>query len=344
MSSRTPNINPAIEHISGISERLRNRVVDLAGNRVRVANFIGTDQENDLTDPPNCEGFGRIRHFRRCSNSWLNDPLPMDPACAALGLEPCDMLKAQVFQIAACNFSCWYCFVPVELISADAGTSGWLPASQLVEMYTKIADPPSVIDLSGGHPELAPEWVIWMMEELRIRGLDERVYLWSDDNLSVDYVWRFLSEPQMELLTSYRNYSKVCCLKGYDSESFAFNTGRDPILFDNQLILLSKYLSLGIDLYAYVTFTTSSTTKISDRMQRFLDALQSLDYNLPLRTVPLEIKLFSPVRNRVNMVRQQAITNQYVVAEAWQRELERRYSSTERAQKIQEVRIARRAG
>ena len=51
-----------------------------------------------------------------------------------------------------------------------------------------------VLDLTGGQPDLVPEWILWMMCELRARGLERKVYVWSDDNLSNDYFWRFLSE------------------------------------------------------------------------------------------------------------------------------------------------------
>ncbi len=65
-----------------------------------------------------------------------------------------------------------------------------------------------------------------MMRELIDRGLDDDVYLWSDDNLSNDYFWAFLSVEDRALIRAYKNYGKVCCFKGYDSESFAFNTMR----------------------------------------------------------------------------------------------------------------------
>jgi len=33
--------------------------------------------------------------------------------------------------------------------------------------------------LTGGATRLSAEWVPWMMQELRSKGLDRRVYLWS---------------------------------------------------------------------------------------------------------------------------------------------------------------------
>jgi len=48
-----------------VSARYRAQAVDLENQRLLVTNFRGTEQEQDLSEPPNCEGFGRLRHFRR---------------------------------------------------------------------------------------------------------------------------------------------------------------------------------------------------------------------------------------------------------------------------------------
>ena len=58
--------------------------------------------------------------------------------------------------------------------------------------------PPLVIDLTGGQPDITPEWVPWMMEALIDRGLSNHVYLWSDDNLSNDFFWKYLTEEQIK--------------------------------------------------------------------------------------------------------------------------------------------------
>src|SRR5688572_18884496 len=81
-------------------------------------------------------------------------------------------------------------------------------------------------------------------------SLEEKIYLWSDDNLSNDYFWQFLMPEDIELIGTYRNYGKVCCFKGFDSASFSFNTKAAPELFDQQFRLFKRYLGLGIDIYA----------------------------------------------------------------------------------------------
>src|SRR2546425_8960106 len=179
---------PACIDTDAQSAHYRAASIDLSNRRLLITKFSGSEQEKALSEPANCQGYGRIRHFRRAkSDGWPSNPLPIDPACKALGLPPTDMLRAQVFQNAACNWRCWYCFVPFSLLAANQKYADWLNPTTLVDLYLSQYDPPPVIDLSGGEPSLVPEWVPWMMAELRTRGLDRKVYLWSDDNLSNDY-------------------------------------------------------------------------------------------------------------------------------------------------------------
>lgn len=321
-----------------VSARYRAAAIDVASRHLLITNFKGTEQEPDLSEPPNCGGFGRIRHFRRStSDSWPANPLPIDPACKALGLAPTNLLRAQIFQNAVCNWRCWYCYVPYQLLSGSRTRSDWKSASTLVDLYLDQPDPPRIIDLSGGQPDLTPEWVPWMMEELRHRRLDKEVYLWSDDNLSNDYFWRFLSDSDRELVATYPNYGRTCCFKGFDDISFSFNTSAPPELFAQQFALFRRILALGVDAYAYATFTTPKSHDIGDSMKRFLDRLQELDVNLPLRTIPLEIQPFTPVEPRLNAPRRDALENQWTAIEGWHRELEDRFSATLRSTNIADI-------
>jgi len=325
-----------------LSERYRRESIDLKGRRLLITNFHNTDQEKDLSEPANAAGFGRVRHFRRTTTQgWPSNPLPIDPACKALGLQSVDRLRAQVFQNASCNWRCWYCFVPFDLLAANRKYSDWLTPTQLIDLYLRQENPPKVIDLTGGQPDLVPEWIPWMMNELSSRGLSENTYLWSDDNLSNDYFWHFLTNKDRELISGYKNYGRVCCFKGFDADSFSFNTGAEPQLFERQFALMRDLVSTGIDLYAYVTITTPSITNLSDRMKLFIDRLQVLDHNLPLRTIPLEIQLFTPVIKRLDETKRHSLKNQWTAVEAWLKELESRFTSRERATNIAEVQLGR---
>ena len=322
------------------SARYRSAAVDLENHKLLITNFHGTEQEGDLSEPANCNGFGRIRHFRLgTGDRWVKNPLPIEPAGRAMSLSDNTQVRAQVFQNAVCNWRCWYCFVPFNLLNANARHSSWLTPAELIDLYLADQTPASMIDLSGGQPDLTPEWLPWMMEEITRRGLSEKVYLWSDDNLSNDYFWRYLSASDRKLIQSYRNYGRVACFKGIDRESFAFNTGADAALFDQQFDLFRRFLSLEIDLYAYVTFTTPSADDLENRVCAFVDRLQQLHPMLPLRTVPLEIQPFSPVQGRLRSEHLGALENQYVVQKLWLAELDARFPTEIRSQSICDTKL-----
>lgn len=323
------------------SSQWRDAGLDIESKRVLVTNYLGTEQEVDLREPPNCDGFGRIRHFRRATGlGWPPNPLPIDPASKALGIQPGDVLHAQIFQNAVCNWRCWYCFVPFNLLSANQNHAKLMSASELLDLHLAQADPPRVIDLTGGQPDLTPEWVPWMLQEIQMRNLENDIYLWSDDNLSTDYFWRYLSDADIDLVRNAKNYGRVCCFKGFDEESFTFNTLAEGDLFTRQFDLFQRFMELGIDVYAYVTLTSPTADQIAERIRRFVDRLQSLHPNLPLRTVPLEIRMFAPVHRRVKLDQQRALKIQNAAVEAWNLEIEERYSLDERTSPITEISLA----
>jgi uncharacterized Fe-S cluster-containing radical SAM superfamily protein len=334
---------PAID-TERFSEEMRRRGVDRDARALRITNFTGSQQEQDFSEPANCEGFGRIRHFRRqTSRGWPENPLPVDPAARALGIEETpDVLEAQVFQNAVCNWRCWYCFVDFELLSGSSEHSQMLSADQLVALYQTDPQRPAIMDLSGGQPDLVPEWVPWMIDALERAGLDGSVYLWSDDNLSNDYFWRYLTAEERSRVEGYAMYGKVCCFKGFDPHSFAFNTAASPELFDRQFKLMARLLDeTTIDLYAYATFTTDDPDGIEPKMARFVDRLQELHPMLPLRTVALELAAFTPVGPRMTASRRRALELQNEAVATWNSLLAARFDETERMTTICDVPLRR---
>lgn len=321
-----------------VSTRLRSKAINLTEQKILISVLGGSEQEKDITNGANCEGYGRIRHFRRkTGDGWPSNPLPIDPACAKLGIVAPDILEAQVFQNAACNWRCWYCFVPFALLAANPKKSIWLSAAEIIDLIQRNGPMPQVIDLSGGQPDLTPEWIPWMMKELQRRGLDKSVYLWSDDNLSNDYLQRFLSRADLDYMRGFTNYGKVCCFKGFDSESFAFNTGAAPELFERQFDLFCSHLPLGLDLYAYATFTSPSDKNIKDAMAVFVDKLQKIHPNLPLRTIPLQIINFGSMQQRLQQSHENAIRNQETAIRHWNEEITQRFSPSQRSCPIHQI-------
>jgi uncharacterized Fe-S cluster-containing radical SAM superfamily protein len=312
----------------GYSGILRTRAVLPDERKVLIARLTGSEQENDLTLPPNCDGYGRIRHFRLYRyDDWTPNPLPILPAAKALGQSPGEELRAQVFQNAACNWRCWYCYVDFNRLSADQRYSEYLTADQLIDRYLSQPDPPSVIDLSGGQPDIVPEWTLWMMQALRDRGLAGQVFLWSDDNLSNSYFWTYLSEMDRLSIAKFPNYCRVGCFKGYDPFSFSFNTSASPDLFIRQFSIYKRLLEEGIDMYAYITFTSPKHRDLGGAVRAFIDSLQEIHENLPLRAVPLKISAFTPTAKRMRMDQGYSLSYQHEVHAEWVSELRNRFST-----------------
>jgi uncharacterized Fe-S cluster-containing radical SAM superfamily protein len=321
------------------SAHLRAKAIDSTRQALLITDLRGSGQEDDLSEPVNCGGYGRIRHFRQAASAgWPPNPLPAVPASAALGIAAGEEIRAQVFQNSVCNWRCWYCYVPFSLLSGNQRRSAWFTATELVEAYLAGPDPPAVLDLSGGQPDLVPEWVPWTLQALADRGAD-RVYVWLDDNLSNDYFWWYLTDAQRELAATHPRYGRVCCFKGFDAESFAFNTRAAPELFARQFDLFARLLATGMDLYAYATFTGPAAGRIGEKMARFADRLQQVAPNLPLRTVPLEIDLWGPVKPRITPARQHALSVQAEAISAWNTELEARFPAAARQVPITKIRL-----
>lgn len=319
-----------------LGERLREKSVDRATKTIRMTKFPGSDQATDLSLPSNCGGYGRIHHFRlEPDPNWITDPLPMLPACNYLGLPITDVILAQVFQLAACDFRCWYCFVDFELLSASPKHSDMVAPKELLQIMLDEKVNSQVIDLSGGQPELVPEYVLWFLEARKELGLEQSHFVWVDDNLSTDNTWRYLTDKEIEFMVQVPGFARVGCLKGFDAESFTFNTRADGALFDRQIELLGRYVRAGFDQYGYITITTMNTDDLHGKMARLLDVIQNRVHpNFPLRIVPLRIFGFNANANRYNP---EAEANQFRALEAWLAEMQRRFSTEELANPITEV-------
>ena len=68
-------------------QQCRTSVYRPQTNEFLLSKIASSEQEKDLRVPPNSEGYGRVRHFKRfISNDWGTDPLPIDPAIRKLNL------------------------------------------------------------------------------------------------------------------------------------------------------------------------------------------------------------------------------------------------------------------
>lgn len=326
---------------ASVSATLRSKGIRPTNRQVLITSFAGSEQEKDLSLPANCGGWGRVHHFHRSQgDDWPSNPLPIEPAAHALGMSAPHMMRAQVFQNAICSWRCWYCFVDYQLLKGDRTRSDFKTCAELLDLYSAESVRSPIIDLSGGQPDLVPEWVLWFSEELTRRHIERSVYLWSDDNLSNDFLWRYLSGGELERLTSFENYGRVGCFKGFDARSFAFNTGAEGRMFDLQFSTMCRLIETGFDAYGYVTVTSVDDAYLARRMSEFVERLQTEVHPLfPLRMVPLRIREFTPTMSRLSSEYVRALEIQQAAVQAWREELESRFSEGDRAKRIFEHRL-----
>lgn len=324
----------------------RTKGLDKPGRRVLITELADSRQSQDITLSHNCQGVGRIHHFRREAAvvGFPANPLPLDPASQALGRPPQAMVQAQVFQNAVCSWRCWYCFVDYNLLDGNPQRSRLLTADELLDLYQAESIQCPIIDLSGGQPDLVPEWALWMADALTARGLAQQVYLWSDDNLSNEYLWECLSADELRRLVQYPTYGRVGCFKGFDEDSFSFNTRAAPGLFARQFAIMRRLVTTGLDMYGYVTLTARDDQHVARKVEDFISRLQEEVHPLfPLRMVPLPILPFTPTRGRMDDTHHRSLAIQQEAAAAWESILAQRFTESVRQQPIYQHDLSMRA-
>lgn len=319
---------------------LRKILINSEKKSVLISRLDQSDQAADIHNI-NSDGFGRLWHKSIApEKDWGEIVLPHYPASWKLGISLEEASLIQVYQLAGCNYRCWFCYVDYSLLKADLKKGSYFSANELVSKYEITNPKAKVIRLSGGQPDLVPEWCLWMMKALEYRDLHNSTYLWLDDNLSSYYAWEYLTETDSKYMLNYKNFGRVGCLKGIDPEAFTYNTKAPKDHFWRQLDVLGKLVKSGFDIYVYLVMTVENTLNLDDRLNELLDNLQEINVNLPLRVSPLKIKPFSPTIERMNDIQEASLEkSQFVVLEKWKGLIQQRFSASELEQKCYEVSI-----
>lgn len=321
---------------------MRSRIVNTAQRKVLIANIVGSLEEKDDYTKINCGGLGRVRLFTQYKlHGGCFDSLDeMRTQRMLLSDYPSNSeVKTQVFQLSGCTWRCWYCFVDEKLLSGNSNAGTWVSSDELLDNYLATPDRADIIDLSGGQPDLAPEWIVWMMEAINKKNLSGRIFLRSEDNLSNDLMWQVLTPAQLDLISNFPNYSRIGCFKGFDYESFSFNTRAHPQLFDRQFDIARKIINSGIDFFAHITLTGASLVGVESKIHTLFDRLQDIHPLLPLRVVPLTIKEFSAWHAREFSGREEWSRVQAVALEAWANEMFMRFTASQRVGPFEAIRL-----
>jgi hypothetical protein len=107
--------------------------------------------------------------------------------------------------------------------------------------------------------------------------------------------------------------------------------------FDEQFAILHQLLDLGLDIYGYITLTGPDAVGIEDKIDALFDRLQALDINLPLRIIPLEIRSFLPMKERMKDLHHKSLDVQALAIAAWNACVAKRFESKVRNTAISNV-------
>jgi len=310
---------------------LRRRILDESRHAVLVsilAESYESQDNNVFLVPPGLSRIRRYREFRLYlsrARSINGHPIPL-----RRGLPVEARIDTHVFQINACNWHCWYCYVDDSRLAGQAKTGQFLSAEELVSTYRELAEKPPVIDLSGGEPDLTPEWTLWILNEVERVGLTGQVLVWQETNLSTRLLWEVLDRSDISYMAAFPGHSRVGCFKGFDEVSFAFNTRANPRNFVEQFEIFRNLVGAGFEMYAYATLTGPAGHCSRPRVASFLDRLQRVHPLLPLRTIPLRVVPFAATKARLGGVSMSAaLHEQNRAGDYWDEELERRFSRDE---------------
>lgn len=319
---------------------LRSKIVDIDKKRLLIANLNRSDSPTDNFSNVNCNGLGRVRKFTNYTLHGVphqGQEKKRYRRILSIGYKNNGPCRTQVFHLLGCSWRCWYCYVENKLLSGESKYGQWMTCDELLQLYFEQRDPPDIIDLSGGQPDLVPEWAVWMIEAIKKNGVGNKIHIRSENNLSNFLLRDKLNKSQIRLLLEYEKYTMVGCFKGFDEDSFSFNTKANKEFFDIQFEVAKYIIDLGIEFLAYVTLTGIEYRNISDKMNCFFDKLQAIHQDLPLRIVPLTIAPFPSWNNKIKPNQNLWTEVQRKAQHSWFEVLEQRFSANMRKKNFEQI-------
>lgn len=308
----------------------RERIVRSQTREVFLSKIPQADVEGSTHAYINCDGYGMVRRSTTQRSDWPDIDILPNLVPQKLGITREEAETTQIFRLGACNFRCWYCFVDFRYLKASPEHGDLISVEKMVDLYQAQEYPPKIIYLTGGQPDLAPEWTLWMMEELEKRDLDDKVFLWQDDNLSSTALWDHLTPEQIQKMAHYPLYARATCLKGISPETFAPNTGANGRFFDLQIETLSRLVREGFDIYTYLTLLSPNLDHAKTTLPLLMDRLREEVHPLmPLRIFPSKVVAFDQTTKRMDNSNRAMLVNQKDLLEIWNEELANRYTQAE---------------
>lgn len=321
-------------------EKLRRKIVNVNNRSIRLTKISGLEESKDKNCHINCEGYGRLRKYKNFSLFLCNEVDGLNKKLLRGLPQNTKEFTTQVFQIAGCNMRCWYCFVDDCILSVEGEQLQWIEIKHMIDIYENEKYKSPILDLSGGQPDLVPEWCYWVMLELEKRGLKDTVYIWLDDNLTtIDILEKHLSQNQIRYMACFPKHSRACCFKGYDDLTFKYNTRNSIITIEDQINAFQKLYNYGFDIYAYMSLTGPKGYADIQKIDTFIKKIRKIDINLPLKIIPLKINEFTVTRNRMNDDYTQSLYEQIRAYEIWKKVMSMYYTKSELEKPFEDVEL-----
>ncbi len=233
-----------------------------------------------------------------------------------------EFTKVFTLQVAGCNYSCNYCFVPRELNSGSEKYGKFYSARVIVDeilnIKVKSETPMNIIRVSGGECLIVPEIITDLFEHMMKSSPGS--YLWIDTNLSnIEIIKKHGSK--LKKILSHENVGIVGCFKGTTKEDFSLITGADEKFYKDQCETAKTLIDLGADLYAYIPAYVYCENEAENKLNSFFSELQNIDKNFPLRLEMLKIEDFPAAKINFELAKKEgrAIpeTSQKTVFDLW---------------------------
>jgi uncharacterized Fe-S cluster-containing radical SAM superfamily protein len=317
-----------------LAEKLRKDLIIAPKRKVSLANIGSSLQSFDSFKASRIkQDFFRTKLYQKPYENNYFGGKPADVASLKLGIPEAECNNVFIAQINACNLRCWYCYCDARNLCADHRYGEYFTPDQILlhflsaskkYEYSKNPDEKiNILRLSGGEVFLVPELIYWIIEDIFSLNLQDRIFLWIDCNLSTgDFFWKYLSKSQIKRIRNFKNLGICCCYKGFDEESFYYNTGADPVFFGEQFKMHRRLFEEGLDVYSYIypvsIFPIESDGHAKSKIDNFIGLMQKeVSYFSPLRMAVPAIKIYSANENRITAEKRKILSYQDKIRNLW---------------------------
>ena len=220
--------------------------------------------------------------------------------------------------IPECPLNCWHCYLE-ECLKNSCQYCGripncdrtrretleiktdWFSAKKIVDSFLEQRDidashnlESNVLRITGGEPLLIPNFILEILKELKSRGLDKEIFVWTETNLIplIAKIGDFyvISDEILEELVNFSNFCIHPCFHGLNESEFQVITGASLKRYDLLFDALRRLLKNGIDVYP--TFGSNVSNK--DSIELFYERISQIDSSLPLRFALIEYSFNYP--------------------------------------------------